>query len=152
MPGDKFPSTGRIIGVDYGLARIGLAITDPERIFCSPLEVYNPKNERKDAAFFKQLIELERVVAVVVGLPLHLNGNESEMSAKCRKFAKWLHETVALPVRLYDERFSSSIAEDHLQMGGLTAKKRKQRRDMLAAQVLLQGFVESKGAGAEAVF
>lgn len=141
---DDFPASGRIIGVDYGLARIGLAITDPDRIFCSPLEVFHPKGEAENAEYFRQLAAEERVVGFVVGLPIHLDGNESEMSAKCRQFAKWLALKTELPVCLYDERFSSSIAEDQLKLGGLTAKKRKARRDMLAAQVLLQGFVESR--------
>ncbi|MCR9118708.1 MAG: Holliday junction resolvase RuvX [bacterium] len=144
-PQKTFPDTGRIVGVDFGLARIGLAITDPGRIFCSPLEVYQPKSEQRDEAYFQQLTREERVVAFVVGLPIHISGRESEMSTKSRAFGRWLQEATDRPVRFQDERYTSSHAERHLQSAGLTSKKRKQRRDMLAAQILLQAFVDSGG-------
>lgn len=137
------PDKGRIAAVDYGTVRIGIAITDPERILASPLENYNRRSPSKDAQFFKELAELERVVLFVVGLPVHLSGDESQKSFEARQFGKWLFETTGVPVTFYDERFTTSMAKDLLQEAGLTKKRRKARLDMLSAQILLSAFLEN---------
>ncbi|PQO47886.1 Holliday junction resolvase RuvX [Blastopirellula marina] len=139
------PDKGRIAAVDYGTVRIGIAITDPERILASPLENYNRRSPSKDAQFFKELAELERVVLFVVGLPVHLSGDESQKSFEARQFGKWLFETTNVPVTFYDERFTTSMAKDLLQEAGLTKKRRKARLDMLSAQILLSAFLENPG-------
>ena len=137
------PDKGRIAAVDYGTVRIGIAITDPERILASPLENYNRRSPSKDAQFFKELAELERVVLFVVGLPVHMSGDESQKSFEARQFGKWLFETTSVPVTFYDERFTTSMAKDMLQEAGLTKKRRKARLDMLSAQILLSAFLEN---------
>jgi len=139
----NFPKAGRIAGVDFGTVRIGVAISDSEQMFSSPFENYNRRNERLDAQFFIDLSKTERVVGWVVGLPVHMSGDESEKSREVRKFAKWLHETTGLPIAFYDERFTSAIANEYMQQANLSKKKRKERLDKLAAQILLANYLES---------
>jgi putative Holliday junction resolvase len=131
------------LGVDYGTVRIGLAITDADRIIASPLEIRERQGTDRDAAFFKGLIEREQVGGLVVGLPLHTTGREGTKAEESRAFGKWLSEATGLTVIFADERFSTAFAESALWAAGLTHKKRKARRDAVAAQVMLQAFLEA---------
>ena len=140
---DELPSEGRLAGVDYGTVRIGISISDPDRRLASPLLNYSRQSSEADAAFFRKLSGDEDICGFIVGLPLHLSGDESPKSIEAKSFGKWLSETTGLPVRFHDERFSSAGAEAFLAAGGLTSKKRKNRRDMLAAQIILSSFLES---------
>jgi putative Holliday junction resolvase len=133
----------RLLGIDYGTKRIGLALSDPDRKIASPLTTYECVNREADALYFQQVIEREEIGQLVVGLPIHLSGDESPKSTEARAFGKWLHELTGLPVVFADERFSSVEAESALWNAGLTHKKRKARRDRLAAQILLQGYMEA---------
>ena len=142
---EMFPSAGRIIGLDFGTVRIGIAISDSDRVLASPLETYTRQSQSQDATYFQQLVEREEVVGIVVGLPVHMSGDESSISQVTRTFAAWLQEVTRLPIVFQDERMTSALAEQALQMGSLTSKKRKKRRDMLAAQMILSAFLESGG-------
>jgi len=135
----------RLLGIDYGTKRIGLAVSDPDRKIASPLTTYACVNREADALYFHQVIEKEEIGQLVVGLPIHLSGDESAKSTEARAFGKWLHEVTGLPVAFADERFSTVEAESALWNAGLTHKKRKARRDRLAAQILLQGYLEAGG-------
>jgi putative Holliday junction resolvase len=141
------PAQGRIGGVDYGTVRIGLALTDPDRTMASPMEVYTRRNLQLDADYFRRLTKEERIALWVVGLPLHLDGRESQKSGEARRFGKWLTEITSLPHELFDERFSSAQAEELLMAAELTSKKRKQRLDKLAAQIMLTAYLESQTKG-----
>jgi putative Holliday junction resolvase len=134
---------GRLLGVDYGTVRIGLAVTDADRIIASPLEVRERQGLDRDAAYFKSLVEREHAVGLVIGLPLHTTGNEGTKAAEARAFGTWLAEVTGLPLVFADERFSTAFAESALWLAGLTHKKRKARRDAVAAQVMLQAFIEA---------
>ncbi|MGI9444831.1 MAG: Holliday junction resolvase RuvX, partial [Rubripirellula sp.] len=90
QPDDSFPASGRIAAFDYGTVRIGIAVCDPDRILASPLEVHPAANWRNDGDYFRSLIKSERIVGIVVGLPIHCDGGESEKSKEAREFAKWL--------------------------------------------------------------
>lgn len=136
--------TGRIAGIDYGTKRIGVAITDASQTIASPLDNYDRCGPDGDTRYFKRLVEDEQITRFVVGLPIHLSGDESEKSREARQFAKWLQEVTSLPVDLYDERFTTAHAESALLDAGLTNKKRKKRRDMLAAQIILASYLESQ--------
>lgn len=142
-PQIPLPPSGRLLGVDYGSVRIGLAISDPQRIIASPFATYIRQRPAEDAAYFKQLVDRECVVGLVVGLPLHADGRESDKSQECRVFAKWLSEVTDRPVVLWDERFTSAAAERILIDAGLTRKQRKSRVDRLAAQMFLQSFIDA---------
>ena len=146
-PPDSFPCTGRLAGIDYGTVRIGVAVTDPEQRFASPLTNYTRRDQAADAAWLVQLATEERLVAFVVGLPVHTDGNESQKSIEARQFGKWLVELTSLPVRYFDERYTSTQAEALLQEAGFTSKRRKERLDKLAAQLMLTAYLESSRVG-----
>lgn len=151
MPPDKNPPPGRLAGIDYGTVRIGIAVTDPEQRLASPYENYTRRGAAADAAYFKKFAADERIVQFVVGLPVHLDGRESEKSAEARKFGAWLHEITGLPVAYFDERYTSSEAERFLEAAQLTKKKRKARLDKLAAQIMLSAYLEAGEAGRRSV-
>jgi len=143
LPSELFPKSGRIAAIDFGTVRIGVAICDPDRILSSPYEVIPAANWQKNGDYFCALAKTQRVVAFVVGLPIHLDGGESEKSKLCREFAVWLAETTRLPVRLFDERFTTVDANQRMATAGYTRKKKKKRVDAIAAHVLLESFIEA---------
>ncbi len=136
-----FPRTGRLAAVDFGTVRIGVAITDPDRILASPLCNYTRQSLPADAAFFTDLATEERVAGWVVGLPLHASGDESAKSHEARTFGSWLATTTGLPVCFFDERFTSKEATRVLGAAGATRKKKKKHTDTIAAQILLRDFL-----------
>lgn len=138
-----FPTHGRVVGIDHGTVRIGLAVCDAERRIASPLETYTRRGLPHDTVFWQKLVPTESVVGFVIGLPIHLSGEESQQSEQCRKFGAWLHALTNRPVAFWDERFTSAAAEDFLLEAGLTNKKRKSRRDRVAAQLILQAFLDA---------
>ena len=134
---------GRLLGVDYGTVRIGLAVSDPDRIIASPLATYTRRDPEADANYFRELVQFETIVGLVVGLPVHLSGREGEKATEARAFGKWLAEITKLPLVFYDERFTTVQAESALWEAGLTHKRRKDRRDRVAAQMLLQAYLNA---------
>lgn len=141
------PPRGRVAGIDYGTVRIGIAIADLSVGIASPLETYQVQNPQIDAKFFRRLVENEQVVRFVVGLPVHLDGQESQKSHEARQFGAWLSESTGCPVDFFDERFTSAQAEELLLAANLTKKRRKARLDALAAQILLTAYLEAGGRG-----
>ncbi|HEV3142602.1 MAG TPA: Holliday junction resolvase RuvX [Gemmataceae bacterium] len=133
----------RLLGVDYGSVRVGLAITDELRMIASPLATYQRRDEALDAEFFRQIVEREEVGGLVVGLPVHMSGDEGEKAAEARKFGAWLAAVTGLPVVYWDERFTTKEAEAHLRSAGLSPQRRKARRDRVAAQIILQTYLEA---------
>jgi putative Holliday junction resolvase len=138
---------GRVAGIDFGTVRIGIAVSDRDRTIASPLENYTRRDPRQDAARFQRLVAEEEIVLFVVGLPVHLDGRESEKSQQARQFGQWLLETTGVPVEFFDERFTSREAEQLLVSAEMTNKRRKKRLDMLAAQIMLSAYLESPGSG-----
>ena len=138
-----FPSTGRLLGIDFGTVRIGVAISNADQTLSSPLENYNRRSKRVDDLYFAELSRQERIVGHVVGLPIHMSGDESQKSKEVRKFGAHLQELTGLPVTYFDERYSTAHAKQLMRDTGLSHKKQKGRLDKLAAQVLLSGYLES---------
>jgi putative holliday junction resolvase len=134
---------GRLLGVDTGSVRIGLAVSDPQRKIASPLETYRRRDKTQDARYFRELVQQEEIAALIVGLPVHTDGREGHKAAEARQYAAWLTEVTGLPVMFWDERFTTVEAESHLWSAGLTHKKRKERRDRVAAQILLQSYLDA---------
>lgn len=134
---------GRVLGVDYGTVRIGLAVSDADRMIASPLATYERKKGKQDARFFQDLIRTEAPTLLVVGLPVHLDGREGAKAIEARAFGKWLADATNLPVIFFDERFTTVEAEKHLLAAGLTSKRRKARRDKVASQILLQTYLDA---------
>lgn len=138
---------GRVAGIDYGTVRIGVALTDARRTMASPMESYTRRGDQQDAEHFRRLAAENDVRLFVVGLPVHLDGRESRKSVEARHFGQWLAETTGSPVEFFDERFTTTEAQGVLSAAGLRGKRRRQRVDMLAAQVMLSAWLE---AGAQA--
>jgi putative Holliday junction resolvase len=133
----------RLLGLDYGSVRIGLAVCDASRVIASPLEVRERQGPDRDAAYFRSIVEREQVGGLVVGLPLHTTGREGTKAQEARQFGEWLRVVTDLPVIYADERFTTAFAESALWSAGLTHKKRKARRDAVAAQMMLQAFLDA---------
>lgn len=131
------------MGVDFGTVRVGLAVSDPGRKIAFPLTTYTRRAKDADAAWFRELARQELIVKLVVGLPVHAAGHEGTKAAEARAYGKWLAEVAGLPVAYYDERFTTVFAEESLWEAGLTHKKRKERRDRVAAQILLQAYIDA---------
>ena len=137
---------GRILALDFGRRRVGAAICDVERTLASPLEVYHRQNDLQDRKHYEQLIREERVERIVVGLPVHTTGGESELSREARSWAAWLNRSTARPVVLFDERFTSQDADEQLRSAGLKPRAHRDKRDMLAACILLQSYLDAGAA------
>jgi putative Holliday junction resolvase len=138
-----FPPKGRLLGVDYGSVRVGLAVCDPDRILASPHDTYTRQQPVADAEYFQQLVKAEQIVGLVVGLPISLNDTEGPKAKETREFATWLGGVTGLPVDFVDERFTSSVAEDSLIAAGVRRDKRRGKRDRIAAVLILQSFLDS---------
>ena len=137
----------RIAGIDFGTVRIGIATADLSVGIAGPYETYARRSEPLDAEYFRRLATEERIARFVVGLPVHLSGNESQKSSEARAFGRWLAETTGVPVEYFDERYTSAEAEQLLQGAGLTKKRRKARLDQLAAQIMLTAYLEAGAKG-----
>jgi putative holliday junction resolvase len=133
----------RLLGIDYGSRRIGLAVSDADRRIASPLVTYQRTTKERDSGYFKQIVEQEEIGELIVGLPIHLDGREGQKALEARAFGKWLQEMLALPAIFWDERFTSVEAESHLLAAGLTNKRRQGRRDRVAAQIMLQSYLDA---------
>jgi putative Holliday junction resolvase len=133
---------GRLLGVDFGTVRIGLAISDRDRKIASPLTTYTRSSTAEDRAYFEKMVDSEQVTAIVLGLPLHTDGREGQKALEARAFGAWLGGVTSLPVVYWDERFTTVEAERHLLDARLTKKKRKTRIDRIAAQILLQTYLD----------
>jgi putative holliday junction resolvase len=135
----------RLLAIDPGKVRLGLALSDTERRLASPLLTYTRRDPEQDARFLKKIVEDEEVGTVVVGLPIHEDGSEGAQAKLAREFGAWLQQVTGVPCVFYDERYTSFEADLCLDQAGLTKKKRKARRDQVAAQVLLQTYLAEAG-------
>ena len=141
------PNRGRLAGIDFGTVRIGIAISDPGQTISSPIEVYTRRNESLDREYFNELVTKEQIVGFVVGLPVHLSGDESEKSREAVAFGGWLASVTGVPVVWHDERFTTAMAREVLNQSSLSGKKRKSQLDKMAAQILLTAYLESASRG-----
>jgi putative Holliday junction resolvase len=136
-------AAGRIVAVDFGTARIGLAISDSTQVHSLPLATVARRPVAEEADYFRRLALEERVSRFVVGLPIHADGRESAKSREARAFGEWLRNTTGLPVDYFDERYTSVEADALLLAADFSRRKRKARRDRVAAQILLSSYIES---------
>jgi len=133
---------GRILGLDVGSRRIGMAISDPLGITAQGLETLQRRNKRHDLAALEQIIRNYGVVEIVVGLPLRMSGTEGTQSEKMQAFAGDLRKQFGLPVHLWDERLTSAEANRLLRETELSIEKRAKAVDRMAAVLILQGWME----------
>jgi putative Holliday junction resolvase len=135
--------SARILAIDPGKIRIGLAICDTGRTIASPFALYTRRDAEQDAKYFKALVAEEKIGLVLIGLPVYMSGDEGPQAKLARAFGGLVAEWTGLPVRYWDERYTTRFAESILWDAGLTHKKRKERRDQLAAQILLASYLEA---------
>jgi putative Holliday junction resolvase len=140
----EVPRHGRLLGIDYGDKRIGFAISTPEQTISSAIENYTRRTSALDIKQIRHWCEEYVVKGIVIGLPIHMNGHESQKSTQCRRFAAWVYEHIKLPIALHDERCTTAVVIDHLIELDLSRKQRKKKLDMLAAQVLLESYLNSR--------
>ncbi|MFO0891512.1 MAG: Holliday junction resolvase RuvX [Isosphaeraceae bacterium] len=133
---------GRILGLDFGLRRVGAAISDPGRSIASPLELYERRDPTQDARHYASLVREHDVRRIVIGLPVHTTGREGELAARAREWGAWLAGVTGLAVAYTDERYTSIEADNLMIQQGLKRQKRKALRDKLAAQILLQNYLD----------
>ena len=138
-------SGGRVMGVDVGKVRVGLALSDPSRTLASPLETVRRAKDGSDLERLAALVEEHEVTEVVVGDPKHLSGasgaSAKDATAYSRALAGRLGE---VPVHLLDERLSTVTAANHLREGGLDSRRQRPVIDQAAAVVILQQFLDSR--------
>jgi putative Holliday junction resolvase len=130
-----------LICLDVGTVKIGIAISDRELIIASPYAVYERRNTRQDMGYLGKLAADENACAIVIGLPLQMNGEEGENCQIIRSFASQLFKKTNLPILLKDERFSTAAATRTLTEVGMTRKKRQGLDDKLAAGFVLEGVL-----------
>lgn len=135
----------RILAIDYGKRRIGLAISDERRLTCRPLQTLTRSNRRNDLRRLREIAREHAVGLLIVGHPLNMDGSEGEMAGEAARFAARLRKELGLPVELADERLSSWEAE---QMVAAAGKGKAGATDEIAAAVILRDYLErSRPAG-----
>lgn len=135
---------GRILAIDYGTRRMGLAVSDPLGITAQGLETLERKNKRADFGRLERTIREYQVREIVLGNPLRMSGEESTLSQKVAEFAEELRRRFQLPVHLWDERLTSAEANRLLREAELSIKKRAQAVDRMAAVLILQSFMQAR--------
>jgi putative Holliday junction resolvase len=137
------------LGVDYGGRRVGLALGDELGILATPLRVLEVSSEKEAVAGVVAVCREFGVECVVVGMPFNMNGTWGEMAERVAVFVQRLAEAAALPVTTWDERLSSSLVERVLLDADMSRGKRRKVRDKLAAQVILQSYLDARGLAHE---
>jgi putative Holliday junction resolvase len=134
---------GRVLGIDYGDSRIGLAMSDPLKIIASPFNTIRNEGNEKCLQVFQSLIKDKDVEAIVVGLPMGLKGQETVQTKKVREFANLLY-ALKLPIHLEDERLSSVSAEKSMIQQNIKTGHNKGLIDQRAAAIILQQFLDKQ--------
>jgi putative Holliday junction resolvase len=139
-------SPSRILGLDVGSKRIGLAISDPLGITAQGLETLHRQNKRLDFAQLEQVIRQHRVAEIVIGLPLRMTGAEGIQAEKMQAFAEEIRRRFRLPVHLWDERLSSAQANRLLRETDMSIKRRGEVVDQMAAVLILQSWMDARAS------
>ncbi|MGW8121402.1 Holliday junction resolvase RuvX [Roseivirga echinicomitans] len=135
---------GRILAIDYGSKRVGLAVTDPLQIIASPLDTVHSKDVIQ---FLKDYDKAENIEAFVLGMPMNLNNQPTDATLGAQQFERLLKKQFPeKPVYLQDERFTSKMAMDAMIAGGMKKKDRREKGnvDKVSAAIILQSFMESR--------
>lgn len=134
----------RILGVDYGDARTGLALSDLSGFLASGIGTVKATGMRKTAETVAEAAKKNNVSEIVLGLPVNMNGTEGPRAEKARAFGKMLEELTGLSVILFDERLTTSAAHQIMNMTNTRGKDRKGKVDTLSAEIILQDYLDSR--------
>ena len=135
---------GRILALDLGMKRIGLALSDELGITAQGLDTMDRAGRREDIETLRRLTLARGVTMFLVGDPLHMNGQPSRQGAYTREFARELEYKTGLPVQFWDERWTSKEAERTLRGSGIAKGERKPAIDRLSAVILLQSYLDTR--------
>lgn len=145
------PQKGRIVGIDFGLARLGIALSDESKMLASPMTTIKAEKKADKTAekVLKELIAHQdanryTIEAIVVGLPLMMSGKSGFLADEVKHFVVLLKQLTSIPIVMWDERLTTVQAERSLREGNLTRKKRAQVVDAVAAVIILQNFLDHK--------
>lgn len=134
----------KTMGIDFGLARIGIALSDDTKFLATPFETYKRKGEEIDIQHLIDIIKTKNVDEIVCGLPMNMAGEEQEIAKKTREFMRKLNEQMNIKTEFVDERLSSLMAEELLMETERDWKKRKEKLDAVAASIILQDYLDGK--------
>jgi len=138
---------GRVLGLDVGSKRIGIAVSDLLGITAQGLETLQRQNKRLDFEKLAKVVEEFGITQIVVGYPLRMSGEEGVQAEKMRRFAEELRGRFQLPVHLWDERLTSAEANRLLRETDMSIRRRGQVVDQMAAVLILQSWMEGRGFG-----
>ncbi|HKJ69487.1 MAG TPA: Holliday junction resolvase RuvX [bacterium] len=136
---------GRIVALDFGTRKIGVAISDALQITAAPLKTIRYRSRETLFEELRSLIRDREVIEVVVGVPYTMRGGESHTTREVKEFITWLAENLDIPVQTIDERLSSQQAKQTLQEMGVRTGHEKDRVDAMAASHLLRLYLDSRG-------
>jgi putative Holliday junction resolvase len=134
----------RILAIDHGTKRMGIALSDETATIAQPLEFIPAEPFTEFLARLKQLIVEKQVVQILIGMPRNMDGSYGPAALKVQEFVAVLKETIAVPIKTWDERLTSAQANRMLIQADVRRDKRKQRVDAAAAAILLQSFLDSR--------
>jgi len=135
---------GRVLALDLGKRRIGLALSDELGVTAQGLETLQQPNIHEDLARLSQLASEKNVIRLLMGNPLHMSGREGRQAEYTRDFGERLRAATGLPVEFWDERLTTVEAERVLRQSGISIQKRAQAVDRLAAVILLESYLDSR--------
>ena len=138
------PTLSRILGIDYGEKRIGLALSDPLRITAQGIDTLERRGWQEDLRAIREIVTRQQVERVIVGLPRRMDGTIGRQAQRVLDFVGRLAEGIGLPVETWDERLTTVAAERALLEGSVRRRKRKLLRDRLAAVFILQGYLDAR--------
>jgi len=138
------PKSGKVLGIDYGNVRIGVALSDEAGIVAFPKESIKNTSKSDVLKRVKELVEAENVSEIVVGMPYSMEGSKSDQTKLTEKFIDFLKVNIDIPIEIYDERLTSIESDVILNTLRLRGDKRKTERDIIAASLILQNYLELK--------
>ena len=138
----------RILALDHGTKRVGVAVSDEMYIIAQPLEYIAPEPFAAFLARLRQIISEKEIGQILVGMPRNMDGSYGPAALKVRAFVAALKDAVTIPIKLWDERLTSTQAQRFLIQGGVRREQRKEKVDKTAAAILLQSYLDSGAAGA----
>jgi putative Holliday junction resolvase len=139
-------TSGRILALDLGKRRIGLALSDELGITAQGIKTLERTNVRQDLAHLAKLVSDHNVTLILMGNPLHMSGREGRGSEHAREFGARLEALTSIPVQLWDERLTTVEAQRVLRESGASIEKRARAVDRLAAVILLESFLDSRAS------
>ena len=143
-------AAGRVLAIDYGRKRIGLALSDELQMTARPLATIVRVNRQSDVRRLRELCRARGIAQIVVGHPVHLTGRSGAMAEEAARFAARLRKELGIPVELLDERLTSWEAEQVVRQNASSTRKRRESLDDVAAAILLREYLDRKGGGPNA--